>query len=271
MTNKIEQFLNEKFGSIRAMKDEKGIIWFVAKDVAEVLKYSTTQKVTDKVHDNAILKLPKSQLTNLGNWEQTGGKDVILINESGLYKVTLTITKKDKERYELSEEFSLWITDEVLPTLRQTGGYVEDTREEEFINKYFPSFSDEVKLAMVQDLMKTNKELKVKADGWDKFLDTSSTYSFEETAKLISTKAIDDGKNEFKITTPKLTSFLREYGVLCKDKTTKGYKNLPNKNYEDFFDVVSVSVNDKFNKTQTRVKSTGIKFIYGKLIEEYIS
>jgi len=60
------------------------------------------------------------------------------------------------------EPFRKWLTQEALPTLRKTGGYVVDGREEEFINAYFPNFSEETKLQMVQDLRKQNVALKSK-------------------------------------------------------------------------------------------------------------
>ena len=67
MVNKIDQFLNEKFGEVKASKID-GVIWFVANDVAKVLKYSNVNKVTDKVDDEDMISLPKSQLTNFGSW-----------------------------------------------------------------------------------------------------------------------------------------------------------------------------------------------------------
>ena len=119
---------------------------------------------------------------------------------------------------------------------------------------------------MVQDLLKTNKDLKVKADKWLKFLDTDSTYSFTDVSKLISTMA-EEEKTDMSISSIKLTEFLREEGVLSKVKTPdkenkKGhYKNLPNKNYEQYFNVVNIKTKGDFNKVQTRVKPEGIVYI----------
>lgn len=263
--NKVQEFLNEKFGEVRA-NIENDIILFVASDIAKVFKYSSAQKVTDKVDDE-----DKGYRT----WVTLKGEQkLVVINEGGLYQVISSITKKDQERYEFSREFKRWITNEVIPTIRRTGGFVEDEREEEFISKYFPSFSEEVKLSMVQDLLKSNKELKTKATNWDKFLDSNSTYSFTDVSKLISTMANEE-KSDIDISAQKLTDFLRVNGILCKTKTPdkvntdgsvkKGtYKNLPNKEYENYFDVVSVKAGG-FNKVQTRVKPSGIEYIYDLL------
>ena len=266
MSNKVQEFLNENFGQVRVM-EVNNVLWFVAKDVAISLKYSTTQKVTDKVDDDDIISLPKNQLTNLGNWEQSGGKDVKLINEGGLYQVISSITKKDIDRYNYSRKFKRWISNEVIPTIRNTGAYIEKEREEEVVEKYFSGLSEETKKAMVVDLMKNNKKLQVKADKWDRFLETDGTYTFTETCKLISTMAKEES-SDIKISATKLTEFLREKGILSKNKSGKKYTNVPNKDYEDKFNVSSVKTSGGFNTTQTKVKSTGVEFIYDLLKQQ---
>lgn len=67
------------------------------------------------------------------------------ISESQLYDLMLEM-KTDKVK-----PFRKWITNEVLPQIRITGGFVQTDREEEFIENYFPSFSEETKLTMVKD------------------------------------------------------------------------------------------------------------------------
>lgn len=66
-------------------------------------------------------------------------------------------------------------------------------REEEFINNYFPSFSDDVKLAMVKDLREKNLLLKQtlqkaqpKLDVYDRFMDTKFTFTATQMAKLFN-------------------------------------------------------------------------------------
>lgn len=255
--NRIEEFISEVFGEVRA-NNEDGILIFVASDVAKVLKYSTTQKVTDKVDDE-----DKGYRT----WLTLGGEQKLaVINESGLYQVIASITKKDIDRYSLSRDFKRWITGEVIPTLRQTGAYIEEDREEEMIDKYFPNMSEETKLMMYKDVRKANKRLQVKADKWDKFIDKDSTYSFTEASKLISTMGKEE-QSDVKISGVKLTAYLRDKGILSKAKTKKGYKNLPNKEFEDKFNVVSVNTGN-FETTQTRVKPSGVEYIYELLKAE---
>ncbi|WP_338630737.1 BRO family protein [Clostridium baratii] len=60
-------------------------------------------------------------------------------------------------RTEKCKSFRKWVTNEVLPTIRKTGGYVDN--EDKFTDSYFSNFSTEVKQAIKQELVNRNKEL----------------------------------------------------------------------------------------------------------------
>ena len=213
-----------------------------------------------------MISMPKSQLTNFGSWEHTGGRDVLLINEGGLYQTISSVTKKDMVRYELSREFKRWITNEVIPTIRETGAYVENNREEEFVSNYFKGLSDDLKFEIVKELKENNEKLQVKATKFDQFLDTNSTYTFTDVAKMISTKASEEYGNAYKVTNKSLPKYLREKGILSKAKSGNSYTNLPNQKFEQYFDVISRKTQGEFDKTQTRVKACGVEFIYDELV-----
>ena len=261
MSNKIEKFLNDNFGEVRCIKINEEI-WFVAKDVSDSLNYSETNAMTKKIDDEEITKIASDKLEGANSM----AREFTLISEAGLYQAVMTITKKDINRYNKAKEFKRWVTKEILPTIRKTGAFFEDGREEEAIGKYFPSFSEEVKLAMVEDLLRTNKELKPKAEKFEQFLETDGTYTFTNVATIISTKASEDGLN-FTISGIKLTKFLRDNNILSKNKSGKSYTNEPRKGYEEYFNVTPVTHNQYGQelskpKSQTRVKPCGIDFIY---------
>lgn len=263
MSNKVQEFLNENFGQVRVM-EVNNVLWFVADDVAKVLGYV---KATDMTRNLDEDETDKQTLRIRSDNGVEQDRLCLIINESGLYNAVLSITKRNKERYNKAKKFKKWITSEVIPTIRNTGAYIEEEREEEVVEKYFSGLSEETKKAMVIDLMKNNKKNKIKADKWDRFLDTDSTYTFTEVSKLISTKAEED-KLDIKISNKELTKFLREQGILSKNKKGTSYLNTPNKDYEDYFNVVSVDVQGKFNKCQTRVKANGVEFIYDLLKQQ---
>ena len=106
----IQVFKNDRFGEVRTMviNDEP---WFVGKDVAEVLGYLNPQKaIRDHVDDE----------DRLGERIVLSGQNrmTIFINESGLYALILS------SKLPQAKEFKRWVTSEVLPQIRKTGGYI---------------------------------------------------------------------------------------------------------------------------------------------------
>lgn len=110
--NEIKIFKNPQFGSIRTMM-QGNEPWFVGKDVAELLGYANPSKaLADHVDDED--KLNNESLSSLG---QRGGW---IINESGLYSLILS------SKLPSAKAFKRWITHEVIPSIRKTGGYNAD-------------------------------------------------------------------------------------------------------------------------------------------------
>ena len=75
------------------------------------------------------------------------------ITEEQLYDLMLEM-KTDKVK-----PFRKWVTSEVLPTIRKTGGYVAPKQEERFINNYFTNLPQATKELLISDLEAKNSEL----------------------------------------------------------------------------------------------------------------
>lgn len=105
--NKIEQFLNDKFGEVRAIKID-GVLYYAVLDIAKCLNYSTVQKVTYKLNVEDIIRIPKSQLMDF-NSSQTGGHGVTFINTNGLHKTLSSTRKINKSK---KNEIYKWLTTE---------------------------------------------------------------------------------------------------------------------------------------------------------------
>lgn len=103
---------NAEFGSIR-IEMRNGEPWFVGSSIAKVLKYQNQQKAI-RDHVDAEDKLTE-QIVLAGQ-----RREVTLINESGLYSLILSSKMEEAKR------FKHWITSEVLPAIRKTGGRSED-------------------------------------------------------------------------------------------------------------------------------------------------
>ena len=111
--NNLQIFDSPDFGQIRTIQ-QNGEPWFVGKDVADILGYNNPRKaITDHVdeEDRQKKNVPTSQNVTLvaATW---------LINESGLYSLILS-SKMPK-----AKEFKRWVTSEVIPAIRKTGGYI---------------------------------------------------------------------------------------------------------------------------------------------------
>lgn len=110
--NNIKIFENPEFGSIRTV-ERNGEPWFVGKDVATALGYSNSRKgIADHVDEED--KGVTYRYTPGGNQNMT------IINESGLYSLILS------SKLPTAKKFKHWVTSEVLPSIRKTGGYNTD-------------------------------------------------------------------------------------------------------------------------------------------------
>nr|DAU83171.1 MAG TPA: repressor domain protein [Bacteriophage sp.] len=117
--NQLEIFKNREFGEIRTVTVD-GEPWFVAKDIAEILQYTNTQKaIRDHVDEED--KLTERIVLSGQN------REVICINESGLYSLILS------SKMSGAKSFKRWVTSEVLPQIRRTGTYQKPMTPQEMM------------------------------------------------------------------------------------------------------------------------------------------
>lgn len=107
--NEIQVFNNAEFGEIRTVIID-GEPWFVGIEVARVLGYAVPKTATAKHVDKDDML--STQIRYSGQV-----RDVIVINESGLYSLIFG------SKLPSAKKFKKWVTSEVLPTIRKTGGY----------------------------------------------------------------------------------------------------------------------------------------------------
>lgn len=118
MENKIIKFANEKFGEIRTMNID-GEAWFVGKDIASVLGYKNPSNAIREKVDGEDKTTYLFQVSGSNYKSRT-----TFINESGLYALILG------SKLDSAKEFKHWVTAEVLPQIRKTGGYIPMKDEE---------------------------------------------------------------------------------------------------------------------------------------------
>lgn len=108
--NELTIFENPEFGAIRTVELD-GEPWLVGKDVATALGYSNTRDALDRHVD------PEDKNTVVNPDGNRGNPNMTIINESGLYSLVLS------SKLPTARKFRRWVTSEVLPSIRRTGGY----------------------------------------------------------------------------------------------------------------------------------------------------
>ena len=197
--NDITIFRNEQFGEIRTMERD-GEIWFVGKDVAEVLGYSKSRNaIADHVDEE-----DKTQALIRGGCS-TGAQSTIIINESGLYSLILS------SKLPTAKKFKHWVTSEVLPSIRKHGAYATAPTLERMISD--PDFAIRLfgELKQEQDKRKALEAQAEKDKPKVLFADAVSASDTDilvgELAKLLRQNGVDIGQN-------RLFDWMRKNGYL---------------------------------------------------------
>ena len=248
MDNMVKTFVNEEFGSVRTI-EENGKILFCGSDVAKALGY---RRPKDAITAHCKGAVKRRLLTN------GGAQEMKMISEGDVYRLI------SHSRLPSAEKFERWIFDDVLPTIRRTGGYVAS--EEMFIENYLP-FLDEpykklfrLQMTFISKLNERIRNDKPLVDFALHVADSEDLIDMNAMAKLAADKNFNIGRT-------RLFRWLKEMGVLMSN-------NLPYQRYIDrrYF-VVKESVFEvkgmKKTYRQTFVTGKGQLFIIGLLRKYY--
>lgn len=190
------QIFNFKENSVRTQyaSDE---VWFCLKDVCKILEIKNSNDVVSRINPKGVASI--YTLTNGGNQKLT------YINESNLYKVIFQSRKPQ------AEEFTEWVTGEVLPTIRKTGSYslkdsymIEDPIERA---KRWIEEQEERKA-----LENENKAMKPKARFAEAVSASEESILIGQLAKIIKQNGVDIGQN-------RLFQWMRDNDYLIKNGT----------------------------------------------------
>lgn len=123
--NEVQIFENAEFGRMRSIIKNNDV-WFVGKDIAEMLGYQNASKavsmhVDDDDKQFVMVNIADSQNGNL----PIGKTKTTFINESGLYSLILS------SKLPAAKKFKRWVTSEVLPSIRKTGSYGTELKAKE--------------------------------------------------------------------------------------------------------------------------------------------
>ena len=169
--NELQIFSNPAFGEIR-VTDQNGEPWFVAADVCRALDIGNpTQE---------IARLDSDESTLISN----EGREMNIISEPGLYALVLGSRKPE------AKAFKRWVTHEVIPSIRRTGGYIagaESMTPEELMAKALTVAQKTLadREARLSVLTVENQIMQPKAEYFDELVDRNLLTNFRETAKQL--------------------------------------------------------------------------------------
>lgn len=200
--NEVMTFSNDEFGTIRTLSINNEP-WFVGKDVAEKLGYKNQRDAIRKHIDNEDKGV--ANCDTLGGMQQT-----TVINESGLYSLILS------SKLESAKRFKRWVTSEVLPSIRKSGGYIsgqEDMSDADLMAKALL-----VAQKQIDERQKQIDEMTPHAILGQAITTANTSILVGDLAKLLR-------QNGIKIGGKRLFEWMRENGYLIKRKGTDW--NLP--------------------------------------------
>lgn len=182
LINDISSFTNVDFGDVRVLTDESGITWFFGSDVCRALGYARPWQAIDKNVDRRDIRVYEKghdlPLVEVGRvpygMQETDELDTrynmkyLLINESGLYQLVCRSRKPE------ARAFMRWVTDEVLPSIRKRGMYIQRELLDDVdrLNR------------TIDELRADNARMKPRADYFDNYMQHGETMCITQIASM---------------------------------------------------------------------------------------
>lgn len=245
--SEIKIFESAEFGKVRTvMIDDKS--YFCANDVANALGYSNPRKAVSD-HCKGVTKC---------DTPTDGGVQALsYIPEGDIYRLIV------RSKLPSAEKFERWVFDEILPTIRKTGGYVAN--DDLFIATYLPAADEQTKLlfkstlAVINNLNEKIVRDKPLVDFANQVADTSDLIDINDMAKLLCSENIKIGRN-------KLFEWLRNKNILMSNNTP--YQQYINNEYFRVKEVTKKTAYGTKIYTKTYVTGKGQIYITQKIKEE---
>lgn len=235
MENNIQVFNNEEFGEVRTVM-VSGEPWFVAVDVCKALELSNPTVAVSRLDEDERAKF------NLGR--QGEG---IIVNEAGLYSLILGSRKPE------AKVFKRWITHDVIPAIRKTGGYIqgeESMSDDDLIARALVMAQKKIELRE-QQLKEKDAQLelqKPKVDFADHVTDSDNAIDMGTFAKYAQKQGITMGRNT-------LFKWLRDQGVLMDNNVP--YQRYLNAGWFRVIENVYNTGNGQYTTPKTLVTGKG--------------
>lgn len=202
MRNEIKIFESPEFGRIRTVSDERGEPWFCLADVCKVLGLK---------QNGVVMRLEKGVISTEPLSTRGGTQMANFVSEDGLYDVILDSRKPS------ARAFRKWVTSEVLPQIRRTGGYVpleEQDDEKTILAKAVRILNRtlEQKDVLLRRKEELIEEQRPKVEFADALTTGDGCILISEMAKLLTRNGFVTGRT-------RLYRWMREHGYIFKRST----------------------------------------------------
>lgn len=234
--NGVQIFENKYFSSVRTMLID-GKPYFCGIDIANALGYAKPRNALS----NHCKGVTKTVTPSNGGNQQTA-----FIPEGDVYRLII------RSKLPNADKFERWIFDEVLPQIRQTGGYIPTNSKDDELTIMAKAHQIlEKTLSQKDNLISV---LQPKADVYDTVMDSDGTFSINQLAKLV-------GIGEYK-----LFEFMRNHKILFY----QGHDNVPYERFRSggYFKVIDTVAPDGVAHSVTRVTQKGVDYMV-KLLRKY--
>lgn len=260
LTNKINEFTNEEFGAVSTLTTEEGKVLFKANDILEALGYAKGGwRATLKTKCKNVIKCEVPHNKNTELLVETN-----FIPEGDVYRLIAS------SKLPSAEKFERWVFEEVLPTVRKTGMYIDDNVLDKLLSdpdttiKILERYKEERiarevaenKVLLLEEEKAINEH---KVMAYEDFINCDETYSFSTVAKFLRIPRTPESKNFIGKNT--LLAWLRRDDILMKQGKER---NVPYQKYfnRDWFQMVAQNGEELSGKRSVRVTPRGIEGIY---------
>lgn len=204
MDNAMKVFESNEFGTVRTTVID-GEPWFVAADICRALEIKNSRDAITRLDDDE---------KDVALTDTLGGKqEMTIVNEPGLYTLVLGSRKPE------AKSFKRWITHEVIPSIRKSGGYIagqETMTDTELMAKALLVAQKQIE-ERTKQLEEANGKIQImlpKAEFADAISGSPDGILIKQMAHLLTQNGYTTGQN-------RLFSRMRIDGYLCSARGTR--------------------------------------------------
>lgn len=250
--NDLKIFKSPEFGTVRTISID-GEPYFVGIDIANKLEYQNgSRDINAHVDECDRITVP------IFDGKQT--RQTIVINESGMYSLVFG------SKMPQAKQFKRWVTHEVLPAIRQNGGYIagqEQMNEQELLAKALmvAQATIERREFVIKKLEEETEEMRPKALFADAVAASDTSILIRDFAKILKQNGVDTGEKRF-------YKWLRQKGYIVHSSTRPTQKAMDLGLFEIIESTIQRADLPPLTTMTTKITGKGQQYFINKILGE---